>query len=179
MKIENGSLAQSRIIPPIPNEGAPQRVMIDRILRSILEREGTDLHAIAEVLTSLSHSHDSIHSQVGYAYKKVGDNVYDLTQRGLAPPVMSTSVLLGDARYHGNYLFVGELLPETLCMGAVGRRLGDVVSTGIPQIDDRLLLQVLTCHDGWPPTAGTCFRFAPDLIELGARRAETFPLSLR
>jgi hypothetical protein len=155
------------VITPIPIDVPPESVMIDKVLRSMLEREGIDLHAVAEALIRVGFYHDSIQGEMRYAWEQIDGDIYELTQDGLEPPVMSGWTTVGDACFHGDHLYVRELLPQTICASAVGRRLGDVVSTGMPELDSRTLLQVFTCEDQALPAAATRFVFAPDLVELG------------
>lgn len=159
-----------RAVMSVGHEVPLDGIMIDRELRWMLERDGYDLHGIAEGLITQGYGYEPKGSDVKIALQEVGDNVFELVREGLARPVMSTATLIGTACYSGDCLFVWQLLPQTLCAGVVGRRLGDVVATGISRLDGRLILKANACTENyWPPTAATRFKISPDLIELGSR----------
>lgn len=154
------------------DEMSAEPVMIDRELRWMLERDGYELHGIAERLIGQDYGYEMPGSDVKIALEIVDDNAFELIKDGSGPPVMSSATRIGTAYYHGHYLFVGQLLAQTLWAAVVGRKLGDVVSTGIRRLDDRPILEAVTCTERyWPPTAATRFIFAPDLVELGTRPA--------
>ncbi|MFW2851125.1 hypothetical protein ACM61V_04275 [Sphingomonas sp. TX0543] len=148
------------------NDCLPKDVLIDRELRWLLEREGINLYRIATDIIALDYFYDPANSQLKQMVLQVGEYFFEIYQTGQKPAVLSTCALIGQGLYHGDELAVWQLLPQTICDAAVGRRLGDVIRTGIPAIDGRTITSATAGGRGHPSPI-TTFAFEPDLVAIG------------
>lgn len=55
-------------------------------------------------------------------------------------PVVAATYPVGRGLYEGSHLVVPEPIPDTLAAAAAGRRLGDIVATGVPDLDERRIV---------------------------------------
>ena len=153
------------------NDLPVERMLIDRLLKEMVEREGIDVHGPAEEVSSNDDYIQLLANNQEYMGRCVGDRHFQLRQLGLDLSVLSTWLPFGDATYCGHALDLHHQLPETICAGVIGRRLGELVDTGIPRLDDRLITEVLVgpdcVMDHWPSTSETRLYLSPDLVELG------------
>ena len=79
-------------------------------------------------------------------------------------PIMETETPIGDgstASLNGNVVSVASPLPETLLTASIGRRLGELVATGIPALDERRII------DAGVDCGVTSITLQPDLITIG------------
>ena len=162
----------SRIFPPaiksVVNELPTRCIFIDRVLRSMLKRDGFDVHDIAERLIGHGWYYDQQVSDAKMAWEEVGDDLFFLIEQGPEIAVMSVSRPLGTGYYDGTSLWLRERLPQTLCVSMIGRRLGEVIATGIPSLDDRFVVEASTCDDVEPAGIKEMrVMLAADLVELG------------
>lgn len=147
-------------------------ILIDRLLKEILRADGVDIHGPAERMASNDDYLQFVANDMAYMQTWVGERRLQLTQTGRHLPEFSAEVAIGSAIYHGFALDLGDVLPHVLLDAAVGRRLGDLVATGISELDRRLITEVVTSpdhtadrrlQDGW-----TRFQLNADSVEIGA-----------
>lgn len=156
-----------KAIKAIRNDARPECVMIDRVLKSMLDATGFDLHGLVRILINQGYYYDPSLGPTMYAWEEVGDQLFMLHQEGSDAPVLSTSVSIGCGIFTGNEIVVDELFPDTLCAAVVGRRLDTFISTGLPPLDRRPILAVNSSFEGWPQAPTTRVRFDPDLTFIG------------
>lgn len=155
------------------NDLPVERIMVDRLLKEMVCREGIDLHGPAQELASDDDYLQLLAYNLEYMGTFVGDRYIQLRQVGLSLPVLSTWMPMGDASYCGNALDLDNELPETICLGVIGRRLGDLVATGSSELDARVITEVVASRwdvtEHWPTSTKTRLYLEPDLVELGSR----------
>ena len=157
------------------NDLPVERIQIDRLLKEMAVREGVDVHGPAEEIGRDDDYIQLLANNQEYMGKFVGDRRFQLKQLGIGLPVLSTWLPLGRANYCGHAIDLDHKLPETICLGVIGRQLGDLVATGLPRLDARVITEVVTSSsclmDHWPEDTKTRLYLEPDLVELGARPA--------
>lgn len=148
-----------------------ERIRIDRLLKEVLVGEGAELLGIADALASDDDYLQFLCNEMNYMQREVGERRFRLTQGGDQLPELSTEVVIGSARYHGFALDLNLTMPHVLSDGSIGRRLGELVCTGLPRLDQRIVKGVVTLHgdvvgsglgEGW-----TRLQLDPDLVALG------------
>jgi hypothetical protein len=177
-EMHEGALLQG--LEPGPGRGLPvENILVDRLLKEMVQAADIDLHGPADTMGSDEDYIAFLASSLEYSCTRVGDRHFQLRQRGLGLPVVSTYMPIGRASYRGDALDLGHQVPEIICLSVAGRPLGDVVATGHPELDARVITKVVTSSletvDHWPRTTETRFRFEPDLIELGERWTHGHP----
>jgi len=154
------------------NDLPVERITIDRLLKEMVEREGIDVRGPAEAIGSDDDYIQFLANNLEYMGMYVGDRHFQLRQLGRALPVLSTWMPLGRAVYCGHALDLDHRLPEAICDGVAGRRLGDLIATGKPGLDARVITEVVServfVMDHWPSTTQTRLYLEPDLVELGS-----------
>ena len=90
----------------------------------------------------------------------------------LRPPIISAWISIGRGRFNGTNLEIPDILPEALLTAAPGRRLGEIVSTGRSQIDDRLIKSASRFNKraregGWHISSETEFILEANWVTLG------------
>jgi len=153
-------------------------MLIDTTLLKMLLTKGVDIHRTADLMTR-------------DRYRRVGDElpfvpagvsreaIVFARQIGIEPPIVSSWVSLARSpsiSYDGTYLAFDGPLPESIIHGAPGRRLRDIVFTGIGGLDERVIKGIH--RFGEHPHGITMFEEAlemyvelvPDLIPLGGKR---------
>ena len=146
-------------------------MLIDRQLRNMLEDTGIDLHeAIAKRLQNYwwEREYVKFHSKL---HPVVGDRCFTITQSGLETPVLITTVAIGTAKYDGASLVLPGHLPDTICSGSAGRRLGELIKTGHAILERRSVSHVVNDEGygaDYEPYPVTIISLGPDLIEIGA-----------
>ena len=153
-----------------------ERMLIDRELKEMVEREGIDVHGPAEDIGSDADYIQFLCSKQVYMGKSVdGERHVQLRQSGVELPVVSTWMPLGSAIYRGHALNLDHLLPEVLSNGVVGRQLGDLVATGNSRLDAREIIKVARSRDEFseymPSSMQTRLYLEPDLVELGSKHS--------
>lgn len=160
------------LVPGKGNALPVENILIDRLLKEMVQAAGIDLHGPAEEIRSDDYYIEFLANSLEYMGGEIGGRHFQLRQAGLDLPIMSTFMPLGRAMYGGHALDLDHQLPETICLGVVGRRLGDLVATGLPTLDARIITEVITSRDCLmdyrPYTTKTRLRFEPDLIEIGS-----------
>lgn len=159
------------LAPGGENDLPVERITIDRLLKKMVKRDGIDVVGPAEAIANDEDYIQFLANNLEYMGMYVNDRYFQLRQLGLALPVLSTWMPLGRATYCGHALDLDYRLPEAICDGVVGRRLGDVIATGIPALDARVIAEVVSDRvfvmDHWPCTTQTRIYLEPDLVELG------------
>lgn len=149
-----------------------ERLLIDRLLKELLRGERIDIHGPAERMASNDDYLQFLANDLQYMQTWVGERRFQLRQMDDHLPELSAEVTIGGAVYHGFALDLAHALPHVLCVGAIGRRLGDLVATGLAELDRRTITEVVTSpeytadhrlQDGW-----TRLELDADLVELGA-----------
>jgi len=72
---------------------------------------------------------------------------FSLTGYDGVPAMIVTTIVNGMA-WDGEALVSYAGMPETVMAAAVGRRVGDVAQTGVPQVDDVVIVEVFADRDG-------------------------------
>jgi hypothetical protein len=165
-----GKRISLRAVTSLLNDRPTRCVFIDRVLRSMLERDGFDVHDIAERLIGHGWYYDQQVSDAKMAWEEVGDDLFFLIEEDPETAVMSVSRPLGAGYYDGTSLWLRERLPQTMCLSMMGRRLGEVIATGIPALDNRFVVEASTCDDvDLARIKETRVMLAADLVQLGTR----------
>lgn len=140
-------------------------MLMDRIALSMLSQSKADLCSVAE---AVARTHYMV---TGPIKVKGFENRFYVSHSGIGLPVLSTWLPIGNALYDGNLVLPYEL-PDTMMVAACGRRVGDLISTGITGIDDRHIVSIelaeadLVNHP-WPYVTGTQIAIEPDLVPFG------------
>ena len=159
------------LLPGGANDLPVERILIDRLLEEMVGAEGVEVHGPAETIASNDNYLQLFANCSEYMGAYVDDRHFQLRRLGHGLPMLSTGMPLGSASYHGHALDLRHQLPETISLGVVGRRIGDLVATGIAELDARAITGVVTpfsCEDHWPDDAETRLYLEPDLVELGS-----------
>ena len=159
------------LLPGGANDLPVERILMDRLLKEMVEAEGIDVHGPVETIANNDNYTQFLANCSKYMGTYVNDRHFQLRRLGHGLPMLSTDMPLGSASYCGHALDLGHQLPETISVGLVGRRLGDLVATGIAKLDARVVTGVVTpptCEDHWPADAETRLYLEPDLVELGS-----------
>lgn len=151
------------------NDLPHERMMIDRLQKEMLD--GVDLHGPAAAMATDGDYLQFLANNLEYREHYVGDHHFQLTQTGTSLPVLSAFLRIGRATYSGNALDLDDVLPEVVCTGVIGRQLKELVSTGLPELDARVITQVHPSRDeivGFRPMdSRTRLQLTPNLVELG------------
>lgn len=152
---------------------APGEMMIDRILLRLLDEKRVDVRDAAARIASCAPG-TRVNNSSGAVGLRVGHGDIVAFHEGLGPPVIRTSVPIGVAEFDGASLVVCDRLPDSIMNASAGRPLGAIVSTGLTDLDDRLIATVEAAERkpyGQAFEKLTVFRLAPDLVKLGSGRA--------
>ena len=174
--LEMHELATSLGLEPGARDFPVEQILIDRLLKGIMVADGVDLHGPAERMASNEDYLQFLANSMEYMQTFVGGRRFQLTQLDRCLPELSTELPIGEnAIYHGFALDLRGQLPNVILDSAVGRRLGDLVSTGLNDLDKRTITAVTVdrdeTYDHRLPDGWTRLQLGPDLIQLGARSA--------
>lgn len=102
-----------------------------------------------------------------------GMQVIDITQKGLGLPAITSSCMIGPAKYDGSTLELPDIIPEAVACLAVGRPVGNLIATGHDDIDRRPILSVEATEEWEPDLAHergmrTRIRFKQHLTPIGS-----------
>lgn len=153
-------------------------MMIDRTLLSMLDAEGIDIQG-AGVLVRPEETDVGDELPMIRIGANLGKPIF-VRQEGLGLPVIGTWVRIGGAFYDGTVLTLNGPLPETVIAASAGRKLGEIVGTGYPRLDDRRVEGVwdVGCGPGgfdlWEVGLDFEIRLAPDQVKLGYPAATPF-----
>ncbi|TPG16516.1 hypothetical protein EAH87_14980 [Sphingomonas koreensis] len=160
------------LAPGGKNDLPVERILIDRLLKEVVQCKGIDVHGLAHGLGRNDDYNQLLANNQEYMGMDVGARHFQLKQLGLGLPVLSTWMPLGQAYYCGHALDLEIRLPETICAGVIDRRLGDLIATGISELDARVITQVITSPlclmDHWSINTETRLCLEPDLVEIGS-----------
>lgn len=148
---------------------APGRMMIDRTLLAMLETRGIDVRRAAARIAMQSEGAwvDDCSGMVGV---KMDHGSVIATHEGVGLPVVRTWLAIDIARYDGNNLVFGARLPDTLANASVGRLLGEIVDTGVHDLDRRIVTAVEVLgptQQGLVSDVSARIELAPDFVRLG------------
>jgi hypothetical protein len=146
-------------------------MMVDRTMAGMLHAKGIDIRRAAALV-------DIEEPVVGDELPLVmaGVNLDEplcVRQIGTSLPVIGGWIRIGRACYDGTVIQLNGPVPDTIMAAAAGRRLGDVVRTGIASIDDR---RILSFGDAWSDPFGFTtwhtgmdleIQLSPDHVRLG------------
>jgi hypothetical protein len=144
-------------------------MLIDRQLKLMLEAEFFDLYYVIEKLVA-DYWWERDTMEDGNSCGYVDYRFFKVTQDGLTLPVLSTSVALGPAKYNGCSIVMRGHMPDILCIGAAGRRLGELALTGHALLDGRFISSVVQSSERdtrGDPHDVTIIFLQPDLVEVG------------
>lgn len=151
----------------------PERMLIDRTLLALVKQSGWDIFGASAAASARAHRAVPFRDRESMELYLADFGELTIFQYGVDAPVMHCWHPLGQAQYNGNLLLPG-FLPEVIVASAPGHRVGELVSTGIPDIDARRIKSVHLSRelnfsvDPWPPETGTWVTIEPDLVELGS-----------
>lgn len=158
----------------------PAEMMIDRTLRKLLKMKPFDLHRAADLI---DFRIDDFRAGDEFPLLMAGLRVEEITffarQEGEGPPVLCRwmhfgEILKGGTSYDGMVFALDADLPEMVKIVAEGRRLGEIVATGRPEIDERVIARI--SEPGFPPYGfnvwyaplTTEIQLVPDLVKIGS-----------
>ena len=147
-------------------------MMIDRTLLAMLQAEGIDARRTGRDVEPGGDFVTGDELPLMMVGANLGKWLF-VRQEGSTLPVIGGWVHVGRACYDGTVLQLNGSMPATIMLAAPGRRLGDVVSTGIASIDDRLIVDF--AHAGCGPQEMTTWDtgmeleiwLSPDQVRLG------------
>jgi hypothetical protein len=151
---------------PLTINVSPEQVVIDSVLRSLLERRGLDLHDVARRLIAHEWHLDPDMSDMKISWARIGDDLFFLVEE-LDIVVMSCSIPLRSGFYDGRSVWLNERLPQSLCLSLTGRRLGDFIATGNSELDNRVINSASPQRTSSVEGRSTRVEISRDLIELG------------
>ena len=161
-------LVQGRRLGDLPFS----RLLIDRSMRRLLDEAGVDVRGAAAHL-SASPNPSSLDNCFAMIQNDPCERSVLVQDRSVGRPVLSTWFAIGAASFTGEALEIGDAIPDTVAAAARGRRLGDLVATGLAWLDARSVREAVTNDRRSPYSPGlgtyarTRFVLDPDLVELG------------
>lgn len=146
-------------------------LLIDRLLLHRLQRSGTAIEDVMAFIHSGNARKSFIQDQDEMYFDWNGDNFFVRHQESKLP-IVSTWIDIGRAKFNGMFLEIPDVLPEVIITTAPGRRLGEIISTGITELDRRTILQAAKYdrraqRGGWHPKSNTELIIEADLIQIG------------
>ncbi|WP_394653115.1 hypothetical protein [uncultured Sphingomonas sp.] len=155
----------------------PTRVLIDRYQKAVLLADGIDLHAVISEMGKARQWWGYMRNPAERVHLDVLEPqvaMLTIEQKGLRSPVLSAwQQLSRHAFYDGETLDLDIPVPQVVAVAAAGRRLGEIVATGSPILDERRIVHVTTKlphasnQRDWTVTKIT---LEPDLVEVGPMR---------
>lgn len=152
----------------------PQRVRIDRTMLRMLDDAGVDAPALAARILA-GHELPTDDIDLHRIWLKFGEPSVRILFDEVEGPVVAATFQVGRGIYEGSHLVVPESIPDTLAAAAAGRRLGDIVSTGVPALDERRIVSFQNRRDDPDDDDDDPARsmtnnvtLESDLVELGA-----------
>lgn len=157
-----------------PEDPRSDYVLVDREIRLLLESSGINLHYLSDAMFHYGLERWPSDDIINMAIKEAHGSVFFLEQIGIGPIVFKTGVVLGAAKFTGDGLYLPFLVPEAICDGVPGRRLGDLVDTGIISLNERQIISARRISEG-PQRPATSILFEPELVPLGSRSGRHIP----
>lgn len=150
----------------------PVRLAVDRSILRMLDIAGIDVRsAVASVSDNRRIPSDVL--KLEHLRLELQRPSISIVQFGTCVPEVRTNLPLGRGWYGGDRLTFDTDLPATIAIASIGRRLGDVVATGDPVIDDRRITGLVgepeaVIEDGeLRRFTRTSITLEPDLVEVG------------
>lgn len=160
-------------LKPGGNDLPTERILIDRFLKTMAQKECIDLHGAADKAAQDANYIQFATNSFEHMNCEVDGHYFMLRRLEHELPKLSLWMSLGGATFCGHALGLKERLPDVICDGAIGRPLGDLVATGLPELDTRVITKATTSRDEMAEdqsaAIGTLVKFEPDLVELGNR----------
>lgn len=156
-------------------DGLPvEQILVDQLTKDILVADSVDLHAAADTMATDSDYIKFLCNSMNYMRTFVGARRFELTQVGDRLPELSAEVRIDEhVIYHGHALDVDLPIPLVILSRMAGRRLGDLLSTGMADLDRRVVTGVATDRDDWSardlPDGWVRLHIEPELVPLGSR----------
>lgn len=158
-----------------PTNLPPSEMLIDRTLLAMLEHANVDVRRAATCMMPCRET-------------QVGDELPSITigassgkifarQLGIDLPIASSWVSISQeeyVHYDGTYLALDGPLPDAVLTASAGLRLGDVIGTGLPDLDARIIVGIFDFGQHphgitiWEEALLLYVQLAPDHVRLGA-----------
>ena len=138
---------------------------------AILNSSGFEVGDAAKAIVAAPSDHMSYDNRGGIWMNWL-NNTMIVTPGDDGLPVISTMVQIGRGLFEDRVLEIPDILPEVIMTAASGRQLGEIIATGVHQLDIRRI-QAIIRYDkegqrgGWHPDSNTEILLEPDLVSLG------------
>ena len=144
------------------------RWLIDASLLHLLTASCFDIREAARTITAMAR--DELACGNGNSiWVGLGDKTFIVEPNKDGIPFISTLVDVGRAIYEDRALEFPDLLPEVVMTAASGRRLGEIIATGVAHLDARRIERIIRFKPpmgGWHHDSRTQVKLEPDYVPL-------------